>query len=64
VTEKREDSAERFKAGLCADCEFARRIESDRGSTFILCQRSATDPSFAKYPRLPVIQCRGYVRKA
>jgi hypothetical protein len=64
VTENSADSAKRFKAGLCADCEYARRIESDRGSTFILCQRSATDSSFAKYPRLPVIQCAGYVRKA
>jgi hypothetical protein len=37
-----------------------RRIESDKGSTFYRCERSATDPSFAKYPRLPVLQCVGY----
>ncbi len=37
-----------------------RRIESDRSSVFYLCQRSATDASFPKYPRLPVLQCRGY----
>ena len=47
--------------GLCADCRFMRRIESDRGSTFYLCERSATDANFAKYPRLPVLQCTGYV---
>lgn len=46
--------------GLCADCRFVRRIESDRGSVFYMCQRSATDPGFAKYPRLPVLQCAGY----
>jgi hypothetical protein len=46
--------------GLCASCCFMRRIESDRGSTFYLCQRSATDASFPKYPRLPVLQCAGY----
>lgn len=46
--------------GLCADCQFKRELVSDRGSIFYLCQRSATDASFPKYPRLPVLQCRGY----
>jgi GrpB-like predicted nucleotidyltransferase (UPF0157 family) len=49
-------------AGLCALCVHARRIESDRGSVFILCQLSASDPRFAKYPRLPVLSCAGYER--
>jgi len=51
------------RAGLCADGQFARRIESSRGSKFILCGRSATDPSFPKYPRLPVLTCPGYSPK-
>jgi hypothetical protein len=46
--------------GLCADCRLARIIQSDRGSTFYLCQQSLTDPSFPKYPRLPVLSCSGY----
>ena len=50
------------RAGLCTDCRFKRLIESDRGSIFYLCERSATDASFPKYPRLPVLQCRGYER--
>jgi hypothetical protein len=25
-----------------------------------LCERSASDPTFARYPRLPVLQCSGY----
>jgi hypothetical protein len=37
-----------------------RRMESDRGSVFYLCQLSATDARFPKYPRLPVLQCSGY----
>lgn len=37
-----------------------RKIVSDRGSVFFLCQLSKADPSFPKYPRLPVLQCRGY----
>jgi hypothetical protein len=48
--------------GLCADCQFMRRIESDRGSVFLYCERSKTDPRFLKYPRLPVLQCPGYVQ--
>jgi hypothetical protein len=47
-------------AGLCADCQHARVIRSDRGSIFYLCRLSATDPRFAKYPRLPVLSCPGY----
>lgn len=39
-----------------------RLIESDRGSTFYLCERFATDANFPKYPRLPVLQCAGYQR--
>jgi hypothetical protein len=51
---------EREYAGLCADCRFMRRMKSDRGSTFYFCERSATDPAFPKYPRLPVLECSGY----
>ena len=53
-------SAERERVGLCADCRYMRRIKSDRGSDFYFCERSTTDPSFPKYPRLPVIQCVGH----
>lgn len=45
--------------GLCAKCRHARRIETAR-SAFILCQRSAADPRYAKYPRLPMLACAGY----
>jgi hypothetical protein len=49
--------------GLCADCVHARFTKSDRGSTFLLCQLSTRDPSFPKYPRLPVLSCRGYEKR-
>jgi hypothetical protein len=49
--------------GLCADCRHARRLESARGSVFILCNLSLADPRFPKYPRLPVLSCEGYKRK-
>ncbi len=51
------------QAGLCSDCLHARRIESGRGSVFILCNLSLTDPRFPKYPSLPVLSCDGYKKK-
>jgi len=45
--------------GLCARCRHARTVES-RTTVFWLCERSLTDPSFEKYPRLPMIECRGF----
>jgi GrpB-like predicted nucleotidyltransferase (UPF0157 family) len=50
------------RAGLCADCVHARRVESARGSVFFLCELSLTDPRFPKYPRLPILSCSGYLR--
>jgi hypothetical protein len=51
---------ERSRAGLCADCVHARRIESARGSQFFFCELSRSDAAFPKYPRLPILQCPGY----
>ena len=58
-----ETSDGRERVGLCAECVHARRVESDRGAAFYLCELSATDPRFPKYPRLPVIACPGFVKK-
>jgi hypothetical protein len=49
------------KAGLCEHCSHAKRTASARGSVFFLCRRHEQDSRFAKYPRLPVVQCSGYV---
>jgi hypothetical protein len=54
---------ENVHAGLCSDCLHARLLESARGSIFILCNLSFTDPRFPKYPRLPVLSCDGYKKK-
>ena len=48
------------RAGLCGNCRHARLIESDKGSVFVRCELSLVDPSFAKYPGLPVLTCKGY----
>ena len=55
------DESEIIRAvGLCATCTYVRRITSDRGSVFYLCELSKVDQHFPKYPRLPVLSCLGY----
>ena len=46
--------------GLCLTCVNSRVIESRKGSRFYLCELSAVDPAFPRYPRLPVVRCVGY----
>ncbi|HZS16228.1 MAG TPA: hypothetical protein VFC09_16690 [Candidatus Dormibacteraeota bacterium] len=47
--------------GLCATCRHAGPVRGAR-STFWMCRLSATDPAFDRYPRLPVLRCRGWER--
>jgi hypothetical protein len=51
-------------AGLCDSCRYQRIVRNTRGSVFSMCERSQTDERFAKYPRLPVLQCVGYEPRA
>ena len=46
--------------GLCGTCRHSRVIVTARGSTFRLCERSAADPRFPRYPNLPVVSCIGF----
>lgn len=48
-------------AGLCATCRHAGLLAS-RSSLFLRCGMAELDPSFPRYPRLPVLACRGYER--
>lgn len=47
--------------GLCGACRNAREVSSSRGSVFVLCELSAIDARFPRYPPLPVRACGGYV---
>jgi hypothetical protein len=49
-------------AGLCASCRHARQVVTGKGSRFVLCELSRTDPRFPRYPQLPVLSCTGYTR--
>ncbi len=53
-----------MKIGLCESCKNVEVTANRRGSRFYLCKLSAHDARFPKYPRLPVLACEGYERKA
>lgn len=50
-----------MNAGLCRGCLHRQEIVPPKGSVYLLCRLGLTDPTFPKYPRLPVLECRGYV---
>lgn len=46
--------------GLCGVCRFAAVVPSARGPQYLRCGRSDSDPSYARYPRLPMRVCAGF----
>jgi hypothetical protein len=50
--------------GLCAICAHQVEVRNTRGSVFSLCARSRTDPAYPRYPRLPVLECRGFEQRS
>lgn len=60
MNDQRDSGQDVIGRGLCASCRHAREVVNDRGSTFVFCQKSQTDPAFPRYPRLPVVACTGY----
>ena len=51
-------------AGLCDRCDWHRWLDNDRGSRFLRCGLSDTDPRFSRFPTLPVLVCPGFTDKA
>jgi hypothetical protein len=48
---------------LCETCNFCREVVTAKGSRFLLCRLSQSNPSFPKYPPQPVVRCSGHERK-
>jgi hypothetical protein len=57
-------AAAREHGGLCPRCTHVKIVTSAKGSTFLLCQLSSSDPRFPKYPPQPVVRCSGFVERA
>ncbi|SDS22215.1 hypothetical protein [Microlunatus soli] len=47
-------------AGLCGSCRFALLNRTRRGTVYLRCGLATEDDRFAKYPRLPVMECSGF----
>jgi hypothetical protein len=47
-------------AGLCETCRNARVLTASNGGRFYLCALWTVDAAFPKYPRIPVLECKGY----
>ena len=45
---------------LCETCASMRAVVTPKGSRFLLCQLSRTEPAYPKYPPQPVVRCDGY----
>lgn len=45
--------------GLCASCAHGVELRAAR-AVYLRCGRSDADPSYPRYPRLPVAVCRGW----
>jgi hypothetical protein len=58
--EGRDRTTPRGVGGLCPNCAHVQRIASAKGSTFLLCTLSKSDPRFPKYPPQPVLACSGF----
>ncbi|MES2790337.1 MAG: hypothetical protein V4719_12070 [Planctomycetota bacterium] len=48
---------------LCQTCQHLREIVTPKGSRFLMCLLSQTDPRWPKYPPQPVWNCGGYQLK-
>jgi hypothetical protein len=48
--------------GLCATCVHLE-LHASRRSVFVRCGLADSDPGFPRYPRLPVVACRGFAEE-
>ena len=48
---------------LCESCVRMREVVTPKGSRFLLCQLSQTNPAYPKYPPQPVLRCHGYQKE-
>lgn len=62
VTDAEHRAPRAVGAGLCDSCEHQQLVANTRGSTFSLCRLSREDSRYARYPRIPVLECAGHRR--
>src|SRR5437879_11973323 len=45
---------------LCETCQRMRAVITPKGSRFLLCHLSTSNPNYPKYPPQPIVRCEGY----
>jgi hypothetical protein len=48
---------------LCETCALMRAVITLKGSRFLMCQLSQTNPAYPKYAPQPVVRCDGHQHK-
>jgi len=48
---------------LCETCQNLQEVNTPKGSRFLLCRLSKSDPAYPKYPPQPIVRCDGYREK-
>ena len=43
-----------------SDCRWCEAVPTRHGPEYLRCLKAETDPGYAKYPQLPVRDCRGH----
>jgi hypothetical protein len=49
------------EAGMCGGCRYASVKTTRRSTTYLRCTRAAWDDRLPRYPRLPVLNCTGFM---
>jgi len=62
VNDQSPGGSEQMSSSLCLTCKNMREVRTAR-SLFLLCQLSATNDDYRRYPPQPVEQCDGYLPK-
>ena len=47
---------------LCETCAWRREVSTPKGSHFLLCQLSKTNPAYSTYPPQPVVRSDGFTQ--
>ena len=51
------------RVGDCLDCTHAKTLKTKTGSAIFQCGRAEKEPTYARYPALPLRNCPGRARK-
>lgn len=52
-----------YSKTLCIDCKNVRKVENNRGSLFLMCEKHQENPRYPQYPPQPVFSCKGYEKE-